>query len=301
MIVIPQTFNYRLIIGSLAVALVVIGSYSFYNFNKLEDYKTFIHQEKKLLENELSEMITRFEDVEVENTSVNLKLEESKANIKSVLDTIQSLKADVALLTVYRSKIEILQEEKEEVFKLVKNLQQENQELASKARQIEDELSGTKDLTNSLKLENKGLSEANTTLSEKIVIASQLEIENLSANAVKRITKKRIITTNDSKRANKLHIEFTVAKNKFAEEGEKDIYIQILNPNNNVIADQGAVKFGKQSLIYSKKIKVNYKNEDVNVESLITTDINEPLTKGVYFINVFNDAKRLAGTSVTLK
>lgn len=299
--VFPQDFNYRLIIASLAVALVATGSYSFYNFNKLEDYKTFIYQEKKLLENELSEMITRFEDVEVENTSINIKLEAYKANIKGALDSIQALQADVTLLTVYRSKIKMLQKEKEVVFNLVYDLQIKNQELTSKSSQIEAKLTSTKALTNSLKIENNVLSKVNTTLSKKIINASQLDIEDLSVNAVKRITNKRIITTNDSKKANKLHIEFTVSKNKFLQEGEKDIYIQILNPNNNIIADQGAVQFGKQSLIYSKKIKVNYKNKDLNIGSLITTDTDEPLTKGVYFVNVFNDNRRIGSTSVTLK
>jgi len=301
MLVFPQTFNYRLIISSLAIALVIVGSYSLYNSNELEIYKTSIKQEKKLLVNELSEMITRYDEVENENTSINEKLEVSEAKIEGVLDSVQTLKVDEKLLTVYKSKIKTLQEEKEVVSHLVEDLQHENQELSNKSKQVEAKLVGTQKLTNNLKQQNKGLEDTNASLSNKIESASHLELEDLTAKAVKRITNKRIVETKDSKRAKKFFVEFMISKNKFAEEGAKDLYIQILNPSNNVVADKGAANFGKQSLIFSKKIEIYYKNEDVKIEEIIFTDKDEPLTKGIYFVSIFNDDKRLGSTSITLK
>ncbi|WGD35577.1 hypothetical protein [Olleya sp. YS] len=301
MIVFPQSYNYRLIIGSLVIALVILGSYTYSNYNTLENYKTYITQEKKLLENELSEMIARYESVQVDSKMLNNKLEQSKIKIERILDSIKTLKPSASLLTVYRSKIKLLQEEKAEVLNLVSNLKQENQRLSKKAEYVEKELINTRDLTTTLKVKNQDLVSSNSDLVEKIKSASNLEIEQISAKAVKRITSKRMISTNNSSKANKLFVEFTISKNKLVQDGEKDIYIQILNPNNNVIADQGSVSFGKQSLIYSKKIKVDYKNEDVNINALITTDIDEPLTEGIYFVNIFYDNTRLGSTSITLK
>ena len=301
MIVIPHTYNYRLIIGSLVIAFVVLGSYSYLNYDKLEDYTSYVAQEKKLLENELSEMITRYDKVQVDSESLSIMLEQSKFKIARILDSVKTLQPSAALLDLYRSKIKGLHKEKEKVLGLVSKLKKENERLALKAEKVEQDLLIVKDVSSTLKVKNKGLTSVNNKLSKKIEDASHLEIEELNAKAVKRITRKRIVSTDKSHKANKLHVEFTVSKNKFVEEGEKDIYIQILNPNNNVIADEGVVSFGKQSLIYSKKIKLDYKNEDVNLDAIIIADVDQPLTEGVYFVNIFYDNTRLGTTSITLK
>ena len=81
----------------------------------------------------------------------------------------------------------------------------------------------------------------------------------------------------------------------------KEFYIQILNPDNNVVSDQGNTVFDNKSLIYTKKIKVNYQKEDLNVSTFIETTKEEPIKNGVYFVNVFNNQNRVATTSITLK
>ncbi len=301
MLVFPHSFNYRLIISSLVIAFLALGIYTYSSFNKLEEFNIYISQEKKLLENELSDMIIRYDNFKVENTSLSKKLEISNAKIERALDSIKILKPSAELLTVYRSKIKILQKENAEVLQLVETLKTENLHLANIAEKVEEELEGAIKITSTLADKNKDLAMSNTIMSEKIKEASVLDIENLEAKAVKRVTKKRIVSTNNSNRANKLYVEFTLSKNKFVSAGEKDLYIQILNPNNNVVADQGAVFFGKQSLIYSRKIKIDYNNDDIDINTLITTDVDQPLTKGVYFVNVFYDNTRLGGTSITLK
>jgi len=301
MLVFPHTYNYRIIIGSLVVVFVLLGSYTLTNYIQLEDYKTYVSQEKKLLENELSDMVVRYENVQVENVSLRKKLEQSKVNIEHVLDSIKTLKPSASLLSLYRSKINLLQKENAEVLNLVSTLKTENERLASKTETISQHLVAAKNNTSSLVAKNNGLATANSNMSNALKKASALSLASLDAKAVKRVTKKRIVSTDNSSKANKLYVAFTLAKNKLATSGVKDLYIQILNPNNNVVADQGSVSFGEQSLIFSKKLKVEYKNQDIDVNTLITTDIDEPLTKGVYFVNVFYDNTRLGSTSILLK
>ena len=124
-------------------------------------------------------------------------------------------------LSVYRSKIKLLQKEKAEVLALVSKLENENQRLSIKTAKVEEDLHGARSITNALKSENKDLAFNNTQLSKKIEAASHLEIGKLNAKAVKRITKNRIVGTNKSYKSNKLHVAFTVSKNKF------DIYLKI--------------------------------------------------------------------------
>ena len=78
MIVFPQSFNYRLIIGTLVIALAILGSYSISSFNAFEDQEEFLEQETKLVQNELSEMISLYDDVAVENESIKSQLNSPK-------------------------------------------------------------------------------------------------------------------------------------------------------------------------------------------------------------------------------
>lgn len=300
MIVFPQTYNYRLIIGSLILALSVLGVFTVHNQNKLEEYNSYLAQEKKLIQNELSEMISRFDTIDVENKELSQQLEDSKLKLEQALDSIKTLKVSANLLTHYRSKIEMLKDERNQILNLVEKLESKNKTLQTEAAQSKQQLTSVKNLAVTLKDTNVELEKDNKTLKQQIVSASQMQVTMLDAKAVKRVGRNRVVTTDKAKRTNKLLVEFIIPKNNLVTTGVKDIYIQIVNPNNNVVSNKDEVKFGKQTLIYSKKLDVNFTNQDLEVSTFIEADEDEPFKEGVYFVNVFNKENRLASTSILL-
>ena len=301
MIVNPQIFNFRLIIGTLVIALVVLGSFSYSNYNTLMENQKFVEQEKKLVQNELSEMISQFDKYDVKNKSISLQLEQSKSKMKIVLDSLKSYKLNASLISHYKKEIQSLKKENEDVIAMINNLQRENEALKANSQLIKSEIKKTGLVSKSLKERNDSLTKANLTLNKDIEEAKKLTISNVEAEGVKRITSSRIVNTNRANKANQLHVCFTLANNKFAEAGDKDLYIQILDPKNNIVADKGAVSFGKSSLIYSKKTTIEYHKKDVKVCTLIKTDDKEKLEKGLYFVNVFYKSERLGKTTIELK
>lgn len=300
MIVFPQTYNYKLIIGSLIIALSVLGVFTFQNQNKLEEYNAYLAQEKSLIQNELSEMISRFDTLDIENEELSLQLEASKLKLEQALDSIKTLEVTANLLTHYKSKVQLLKEEKARILNLVNNLETQNKTLQTEVTQSKQQLSSIKVKANTLKETNVKLKKSNETLNKHIIKASQMQITMLDAKAVKRVSKNKVVTTDKAKRTNKLLVEFVIPKNDLITKGKKDIYIQIVNPNNNVVSNKDEAKFGKQSLIYSKKLDVNFNNKDLAVSTFIDADKNEPFKQGVYFVNVFNQDNRLASTSILL-
>ena len=83
---------------------------------------------------------------------------------------------------------------------------------------------------------------------------------------------------------------------------EKDIYIQIVSTQGNVVSDKGEIVFGDTSLIFSKKEAVNYDNDNLEIcTAIIADDEDKPFLKGYYFINVFHENTKLGGTSIKLK
>ena len=300
MIVFPQTYNYKLIIGLLIIALSVLGVFTFQNQNKLEEYNAYLAQEKSLIQNELSEMISRFDTLDIENEELSLQLEASKLKLEQALDSIKTLEVTANLLTHYKSKVQLLKEEKARILNLVNSLETQNKTLQTEVTQSKQQLSSIKVKANTLKETNVKLKKRNETLNKHIVKASQMQITMLDAKAVKRVGKNKVVTTDKAKRTNKLLVEFVIPKNDLITKGKKDIYIQIVNPNNNVVSNKDEAKFGKQSLIYSKKLDVNFNNKDLAVSTFIDADKDEPFKQGVYFVNVFNKENRLASTSILL-
>ena len=301
MIVNPQLFSYRLIIGSLVIAIVILGSFSHISYNTLKKNQMVIEQEKALVESELSEMISSYKTVDVENDSIAKRLEETKSKITTILDSVKLLKPNASLISIYKVQIKLLKEENMQLFAAVDNLQSKNAVLNLKAQSNATGLEQSNTIASALKSKNKTLVVTNLKFKEDLVKAKQFTITNIVAEGVKRVTtSSRIINTENVNKTNKFHVCFTLVKNEQLEKGPKDLYIQILDSKMNVVADKGTLNFGKTSLIYSAKTIAQYTNEDLEICLLIDKGA-EKLTKGAYFVSIFYQGKKLGRTIIQLK
>ena len=109
----------------------------------------------------------------------------------------------------------------------------------------------------------------------------------------------KIIQTFKAKDTELLELCFVISQNMITPKGNKDLYVQIIDPNNNILSDKGSVSFGDESLIYSHKESVNYLNSALDVCLSIEND--ESFIAGLYYINVFEDNRRLGGTKIELE
>ncbi|MGB1313227.1 MAG: hypothetical protein ACPG54_06230, partial [Bizionia paragorgiae] len=152
-----------------------------------------------------------------------------------------------------------------------------------------------------LKTENNTLEKTNVTLKSQLEEAKRIAIVNMNAEGLKRVTRNRKVTTNRASKTKKLHVSFTMVANKFAEHGDKNIYIQVLDPQNNIVSNKAEVNFKEKSLIYSQKEVVNYRNNNLDVSTFIDIDEDKDLVKGTYFVSVFHDVELIGSTSIELK
>lgn len=294
MIVNPQSFNYRLIIGSLIVAVTILTVYSFTSFQSIRAHEQFLEQEKKLVESELSQMITRYDDVSISNDLLSAQLEEAKLNTKIVLDSLRLLRSDISVLTKYRQQLYSLQTKNKNLFDTIDSLNAVNQSLE------EDKLLAYNQLKKQ-QLVNSNLVKENKDLEESLEKGALLTANSFKAKGYQKFLGKKRPSVK-AKRVQSIEVCFTLAENALALAGEKEIYIQIVNPNNNVVADKGAINFGNSSLIYSSKKSIEYTNEVVDVCIDVDADIDEqPLVAGTYYISIFHEDRKLGSTEVILK
>ncbi len=147
---------------------------------------------------------------------------------------------------------------------------------------------------------NNSLSDENKNLKEKFKKASILTANSFQAKALNMVLGKTVVTSKATK-TQSIEVSFTIGENVFAEVGDKDIYIQILTPENNVFADKGAISFGESSLIYSTKKIIPYNNDALEVSVVINAeDDDQPLIAGSYYITVFYKDQKLGSTRLQL-
>jgi hypothetical protein len=294
MIVNPQLFNYRLIISSLLVVLTVLGIYSYTNYKSIKSYEEFLKQEKFLIEKELSEMLLSYDDLSQDYNLVASQLQEAKTETKDALDSLRLLRSDLSIITRFKDQLIVLKSKSKVLLSTIDSLNFANEKLQKEKRYALNTIE-----KNTLAITN--LEETNDSLNKTIDNAALLKASNIGAHSYKLKSGKKKLTER-AKRANAIDVCITLTENPLTLKGKKDIYIQIVSPQGNVVSDKGEVVFGDSSLIYSKKEVANYTNNNLEIcTSIIADEEDQPFIKGYYFINVFHENIKLGSTSIQLK
>lgn len=293
MIVNPQLFNYRLITGSLIVALAVLSIFSFDSYQNSQATQEFLEQERKLISYELKEIIDQYESVSVENQELQSEISVAKSMAQQALDSIDILEGDIAVYSKYKQQVYNFRKQNSELLNSVKNLEEEFQVLQA-------EHSNNIKLLQAEELENEALKLKNAELSSSLVFASRLRASNFQVKAFT-VSKEKQIETRRAINAENIEVCLTILDNELIESGNKDLYIQIVNPSNNVVADKGAVTFDDASLIYSAKNTFYYNQDSQDICISVKADPEDmPLQKGTYYVSVFHGAQKIASTQLVL-
>lgn len=294
MIVNPQLFNYRLIIGSLLVVLTALGIYSFTNYKSIKSYEEFLEQEKFLIEQELSEMVLSYDELSQDYDLMASQLQEAKLETKNALDSLRLLKSDLSIITKFKEQLIIFKSKSKVLLGTIDSLNTANLMLQEANRDALNTIEKKSTKINALASKNDLLSKA-------INNAAILKASDVNAQSYKLSgAKKRF--TNRARRANAMDVCVLLAENPLAEKGEKEIYIQIVSPEGNIVADKGEVVFGDFSLIYSKKEIISYENDKLEIcTAIIAEEDDKPFQKGDYYINVFHKNIKLGSTQIHLK
>jgi len=262
---------------SFAFALGMKYYDSIQKYEKLQESNKI---DKAAYANDLKEILSRY-DAEVQK---NFQLTTQNQNKKSVFHENERKRAGKIEQVPTTSNLYL---KKIDSFKTVlKKQNHENSELNSQVSELKDK---------NIELVSKNL--ANETL---ITTSKNLTAINVVANGV-RIAANNIIETKRFNATEQVKVCFTLLENKAAIKGFKDIYIQILNPDNKVVAKNGEmIESSNKLLRFSAKTNVYYDNEDLDV--CVFVDPNkQQITKGDYEINIYSGINLIGSTVFSLK
>ncbi len=238
--------------------------------------------DKKTYVNDLKEIFNRYDAEVVKNKKLldNISItpiKDEKINHKNVVKIIQKESTDNNL---------VVTEKYDSLKSVLKNQNEENKSLATQVSILVEK--------------NKELSKKNSDNERVIAVSKNLTATNVYANGIK-IVSNNIIETKRFSATEQIKVCFTLLENKAAIKGNKDIFIQILNPSNKVVNKKGEFVESKDRLLhYSAMTNVFYDNDEMDVCVFVDPNKND-IQKGDYEINIFSGINLIGSTVFSLK
>ena len=283
----------KILTGVLAVALVALGIYTIKFYNEEKENQQLLQQEKAVIEGELNDLIIKYDEAIAENQGLDNELNEARTRIVALRDSVQDMEANLALISRYRREVSNLKAEKEQLFRVVDSLSNQNQRLVTEI-----------DSTNNILLERTRISDSlqvqNQSMASQIDRAAQLKVSNLRGEGVIERNSGRLVENDRTRRVDKIRACFTITPNSLATAGDKDLYVQVYNPNNELVGDQIAVQHDGGVMVYSAATKVYYENEELDVCILANTNPDR-LIEGSYKVLVYEGSNLIGATGFTLR
>ncbi len=285
----------KVIAGLLGVVLLGTIIYTVSLYQDKQKTTADLTNEKNLVVEDLNSLKSEYDKAILESNATNEELVSARDNIAKYIDSVKSMKADISTLSKYRRQVSVLKRERELLLKKVDSLTQSNALIAMQRDSTYVELEKQTVFNDSLVVQN-------TQLASVLEKGSALSLSKFSVDAVKERNSGKLVSTSRATRTDKFKICFSVADNVIAEAGDRQFFIEVLDPQGNVLGesysksnDSGA------SIVYSKETNFYYENKLLDVCDYIGKPTGD-FQKGNYMVNVYDDKLKLLGTSkFTLK
>lgn len=283
----------KIALGIVAALLIGVGALFFLKHNELKETKTALNSEIENITSDLESLKGEYDKQIAENEVLNEDLIAEREKLELTIDSLRASQADVATLLKYKNSFFRMKKEKDRLFEENKRLLDQNNTLTLERDSFRKQVDEGKEKIESL---------AKSVYAKDNIIKdnSKLGIAGVKGLAIIERSSGKQILTSKARRADKVKICFAVAQNKLAATGDRALFIQVLDPNNNVIGENAQVTFNGKTLNYSLKTTFNYNNKALD----ICEYISEPkagFEKGNYFINVFREDEMIANKSFELE
>ncbi len=278
----------KVLAALLGVVLIGVIIYTFSLYQEKQNNEMVLAKEKELVVEDLNSLRSEYDKAILESNATNEELVAARDNITKYIDSVRTMKADISSLSRYRRQVRVLKAEREQLIKQVDSLKQSNALIAMQRDSTYTELEKQTVFNDSLVVQN-------TQLADVVEKGSALSLTTFNVDAVKERRNGKLVSTSRAKATDKFKICFTVANNVIASAGDREFFIEVLDPQGNVMGegfsktnDTGA------SITYSKGTNFYYENRNLDVCDYINKPAGD-FQKGNYMVNIYDDGLRLLG------
>lgn len=255
--------KYKLITLVLSIFLLIVLFKSYKDNKFSNEVQNSLKQESVLAQNQLSEILTKYDSLNsiysnADDVYSNLNEKSDDKSIKN-LENITEINAQILII--------------EDSIKILKERLKHYEKLKAKytpAKQISN-------------------------LAENAIKSdSKFEITNLQVKGVKFLNE-----SSSPKKANsieQIRVCFTLDKNINISRGEKEFYIQVVNPKNDIISVDN-LTYEKDNVVlkYSKVSKFVYSQKVIDICTYVDLEKSKTL-KGKYIVNLYSGLNKIGST-----
>lgn len=261
---------------------------------KQMDIKIQFVEEKNQLRDELDDLIDEHDNLLEEYSGLGDQLQVQDSIIKRQISDIRGLLRKENDLKLAREKIDRLKEIAKRYIADIDSLLVLNQKLT---KQKDSVIRVNKDIN----WKNYKLNKQNIELEKKVSEGSILEISDLNVTTFRYRKSGRLVETSSAKKTQIIQVCFLVLQNTIAKKEIKNYYLQIIDPNSNVISSNDSIKYGTDSttFLFTKKDSLFYDNNEQSI-CLDWQRINI-LQEGIYKVHLYVDERLSAKTAFRLK
>ena len=255
---------------AVLLALSFLGYYHFYSEYNIVLKKS--QAENKLLQNQFDEILKKYDSL-----SLSIEDEEALEVKEAIKDAIEN--------TNDNSKINFSDSN--------------NKSLEDQINQIKIDINNNSDeivrINEKIQKDKKTLTQLESLKSNDVRIRhDKLSAINVTVRGVKILSD--LYSKKREKKIQQIRVCVTLQGNEFIRQGNKDIYIQVVNPKNQIIsAEDTSIIFNNIKLVYSAKTEALYNQKDVDVCSYVNLEPNKTI-KGKYIINIYNSFSKIGTT-----
>ncbi len=286
--------NKLLLALTIVEAAVIIALLVVMNNNKKESERLISqieigNMEKDSLSHEMSLLVDDYNQLKIDNDTINAQLEEQKAKVVELMENLRRTKASNRdSLKRYKAELETMRSIMRSFVVQIDSLNTKNIMLTEENTRLSGQLSNAKS-------ENRKLSNVKDSLQMRVKDAEALKAVSMKLSALN----DRDNETSRISKTQKFRVTFTINENEMTKTGEKDVYLRIVKPDGEILKNEnlGYFKYQGSEIAYSGKKTIHYdgKAQPVTIYAIS----REVLKGGIYQADIFCEGKNIG--SITAK
>ncbi len=276
---------------ALFAIIAGISGFSYYMYDQSVQTEGKLNAEKAVMIEKLTKSKDSISLVINDNSSIKSELLVQQQKISNLIEELKVSKSSLEELNQY--KVEVARLRKQVVV-----LQNDKMELVQKYEALKNKQDSTMIVLESTTKSKNQLEELTVDMNRMVKKSARVTFASLKTETIAKSKSGGATFTDNSSKVNFVRLNFVAIGNKQTIPVEKEYYVQIIDPKNNVIGNKLSKKFGPMVLDYSYSAKFSYVDTNLDVTSGLEMSKAE---KGNYFVNVFDKEQLVLKSSFTLK
>ena len=289
--------NKKILVPLLLVILALVAGVA-YLYTSLakekqtnQDMQELAALDKLEMENEYERFAMQYSEMKtkINNDSIIAQLTQEQMRTQELLEELKRVKStDAREIARLKKELATVREVLRSYVLQVDSLNRMNENLKAENSRVKGELADRNS-------EIVGLQGEKASLSEKVAIAAQLDATGIQL----RMLNKRSKEAKKIKDCKTIQVNFTIAKNVTASNGNRTLYVRLQTPNGDVLNGGGSFEYENRTLEYSMRKTIEYNGEETAVVTY--WNVNEFLSAGEYRVSVFADGNMIGTKTFVLK